>query len=108
MTKPKTPPKKGRVKQLTQKVTKLDQKDLETIQQFLAKLQELRGHISEAAIQQRAGLNAYTDVSASFQKFQGEIEFKYGKIQIDASTGEYQEVPEEPKEMQEDEPDTED
>mgnify|MGYP003637091885 FL=1 len=108
MSKQKETTKKGTVKQLTPKVTKLDQKDLETIQQFLGKLQELRGHISEAAIQQQTGLAAFAETHASFQKFQGEIEFKYGKIQIDVSTGAYTEVQDEPKEMQEDGADTKD
>jgi len=108
MAKQKATAAKGVVKQLIPEVAKLDQKDLETIQGFLAKLQELRGHISEAAIQQQAGLNAYTDVNASFQKFKGEVEFKYGKIQINASTGEYTEVPDGPIDTQEDEPNTKD
>ena len=84
-----TKAKKAQVKQLAPEQTKLDEADFVAIQQHLAKLQELKVEVGEAELKKQEVLGAYSAVTTSFVQLQKDLEFKYGKVEINIETGEY-------------------
>ena len=78
------------------KTKKIDSKDLAQLKEFFAGLDELKSKIGDTEIQKAMLLSEYRSVSNQLGEIKKGLEFKYGKVSIDMSTGEIKEIKDEP------------
>ena len=69
-------------------MNKLEKKELEDLQSSIHKINNLQLQIGCIEAQKHELLHAITEASKEFQIKQSELQEKYGKVDIDISTGE--------------------
>jgi len=67
---------------------KLEEKELESLQLSVRNINNIQMQIGGMEAQKHELLHAITEASQKFQLEQAELEKKYGKVDIDISTGE--------------------
>jgi len=79
-------------------MNKLEKNELEELQAGIHKINNLQLQIGGLEAQKHELLHAITEASKEFQSKQSELQDKYGKVDIDISTGEIKERDESIKE----------
>jgi|TARA_R110000782_G_scaffold178134_1_gene269007 uncharacterized protein YggE len=68
-------------------MSKLEEKELENLRSSINAINSLQLQIGGLEAQKHEVLHAITDASDNFKKLQESLEVKYGKVDIDISTG---------------------
>lgn len=79
-------------------MNKLEDKELEELREHIHKINNLQLQIGGMEAQKHELLHAITEASKAFKLKQSELEDKYGKVDIDISTGEIKDQDESIKE----------
>lgn len=76
-------------------MAKITEKQLETIQQKVNVINQNQLNIGNLEVQKSTLINNAVALQNDLKSFQDELEKEYGKVSINISTGEYEEIKEE-------------
>ena len=71
---------------------KIEESELELTREFNTKLDQTIYQLGVIASQKHALLHSLADINKEVERNKKVLEEKYGKVQIDLNTGEYQEI----------------
>ena len=91
MAKRKTP-KKDKIVDLKPKADKLEEKELEQLQQLVRSIDMLNMELGRLETHKHAKLHESAGLQDSLKLMQGKLEDKYGKVDVDIRTGELKQI----------------
>lgn len=76
-------------------MAKIEKKELEAIQQLITSMNGIKEEIGRLELEKWAVASRYENVLESLNERRSALEEKYGQINVNLSTGEYEEIKEE-------------
>ena len=76
-------------------MAKIEKKELEAIQQLITSMNSIKEEIGRLELEKLAVASRYENVLESLNERRNALEEKYGQINVNLSTGEYEEIKEE-------------
>lgn len=76
-------------------MAKIEEKELEAIQQLILSIDNIKGQIGKMELDKIALYDKYQDMNKSLEERADALKEKYGDINVNLSTGEYEEITEE-------------
>lgn len=76
------------------KVNKLSEKELKSLQENVSKLNQVHIELGRLENQKHKILHQVNEIELMFDELQKELEEKYGKVNINIETGEFEEIKE--------------
>ena len=76
-------------------MAKIEEKELESIQQLIMSMNSIKEEIGRLELEKIAVASRYDNVAQSLQERRAALQEKYGEINVNLSTGEYEEIKEE-------------
>lgn len=76
-------------------MAKIEEKELEAIQQLILSIDNIKGQIGKMELDKMALYDKYQDMNKSLEERADALKEKYGDINVNLSTGEYEEITEE-------------
>jgi chaperonin cofactor prefoldin len=73
---------------------KLSEKDLKSLQENVSKLNQIHIELGRLENQKHKILHQVNEIESLFDELQKELEEKYGKVNINIETGEFEEIKE--------------
>ena len=73
---------------------KLSEKDLKSLQENVSKLNQVHIELGRLENQKHKILHQVNEIESMFDELQKELEEKYGKVNINIETGEFEEIKE--------------
>ena len=73
---------------------KLSEKDLKSLQENVSKLNQIHIDLGRLENQKHKILHQVNEIESLFDELQKELEEKYGKVNINIETGEFEEIKE--------------
>ena len=83
-----------KIEDIAQDVKKIDEKELKSVQEKVAKINQAQMQVGGLEAQKHIALHAITNLQDELQALQKTLEDKYGRVSINLQTGEITELPE--------------
>ena len=76
-------------------MAKIEKKELKAIQELVLSIDTIKKEIGRMELEKIAAFEKYQDMNKSLEERADALKEKYGDINVDLSTGEYEEITEE-------------